>query len=208
MMNSRSASMRPSSPARLQRGAALASALFFLTVITILGMAAMKAGQTDLRLALNEESRSTAVQSAQSLLEALLENRATNLVVQQGSGYVQNCYLSDQLDATSLSTRQQFDCPPALYPVSTLPAGPLATHAYTLVRRESLGNADFAPVSALRRGDSGARFRLASFTVLAGYDRTSASRATGADESGNFGAAEVSQGTFVKVDTVDGLVME
>jgi len=77
-----------------------------------------------------------------------------------------------------------------------------------MVRRESVGGSDFAPVSALRRGDSGERFRLASFTVLAGYDRTSASRAASATDSGNFGAAEVSQGTFVKVDTIDGVVVE
>ncbi len=191
-----------------QSGAALASALFFLVVITILGLAAMKAGQTDLRLALNEESRITAVQSAQSLLEAMLNDSATNLVVQQGSGYVANCYLSAQLDATSLHNRQSFDCPAALSPVTKLPEGNLKLHGYTLVRRESVGGSDFAPVSALRRGDSGERFRLASFTVLAGYDRTATSRAAGSTDTGNFGAAEVSQGTFVKVDTVDGLVVE
>ncbi|TDU32073.1 PilX-like prepilin protein [Panacagrimonas perspica] len=198
----------PCGSTQRQAGAALATALFFLVVITILGLAAMKAGQTDLRLALNEESRITAVQSAQSLLESLLESSASNMVVQQGSGYVQNCYISGELDAASLRTRQNFDCPADLNPVSVLPDGTLKLHAYTMIRRESVGGSDFAPVSALRRGDSGERFRLASFTVLAGYDRTAASRAAGASDSGNFGAAEVSQGTFVKVDTVDGLVVE
>jgi hypothetical protein len=190
-----------------QRGAALATALFFLVVITILGLAAMRAGQTDLRLALNEESRVTALQSAQSLLDALLESRA-NLVVQPGSGYVQNCFIAPALDAAAMRARQNFDCPPGLAEVSELPAGALQQHAYTLIRRETIGGSDFAPVSALRRGDSGERFRLASFTVLAGYDRTAASRASGGDEEGNFGAAEVSQGTFVKLDTLDGLVVE
>lgn len=191
-----------------QSGAALATALFFLVIITILGLAAMKAGQTDLRLALNEESRMTAAQSAQSLLDALLKGSSSNLLVQQGSGYVQNCYLAADLDSTSLRTRQGFDCPPALYPESTLPDGALKKYAYTLIRRETVGGSDFAPVAALRRGDSGDRFRLASFTVLAGYDRTAASRASGSGNTGNFGAAEVSQGTFVKVDTVDGVVVE
>lgn len=190
-----------------QRGAALATALFFLVVITILGLAAMRAGQTDLRLALNEESRVNALQSAQSLLDALLESRA-NLVVQPGSGYVQNCFIAPALDAAAMLARQNFDCPPGLADVSELPAGNLQRHAYTLIRRETIGGSDFAPVSALRRGDSGERFRLASFTVLAGYDRTAASRASGEDEEGNFGAAEVSQGTFVKLDTLDGLVVE
>lgn len=193
---------------RRQEGAALATALFFLVVITILGLAAMRAGQNDLRLALNEETRITAVQRAQSLLEAMLEDDDANLAVRQASGYVQNCFLSDQLDAASLLNRHGFECPSALVETTTLPGGVLSQHAYTLVRRESVGGSDFAPVSALRRGDSGERFRLASFTVLAGYDRTSISRASGATESGNFGAAEVSQGTFVKVDTVDGVVVE
>jgi hypothetical protein len=191
-----------------QGGAALATALFFLVVITILGLAAMRAGQNDLRLALNEETRITAVQRSQSLLEALLEHDEDNLVVRQGSGYVQNCFLSAELDAVSLKNRQGFECPSALVDVSVIPGGTLKNHAYTLIRRETVGGSDFAPVSALRRGDSGERFRLASFTVLAGYDRTSVSRASGASESGNFGAAEVSQGTFIKVDTIDGVVVE
>lgn len=198
----------PRPPRRRQDGAALATALFFLVVITILGLAAMRAGQNDLRLALNEETRITAVQRSQSLLEAMLEDDDANLAVRQGSGYVQNCFLSDQLDGASLMSRHGFECPSAEVEATALPAGVLRQHAYTLVRRESVGGSDFAPVSALRRGDSGERFRLASFSVLAGYDRTSTSRAAGATGSGNFGAAEVSQGTFVKVDTVDGVVVE
>ena len=193
---------------RRQHGAALATALFFLVVITILGLAAMRAGQNDLRLALNEETRITAVQRAQSLLEVMLENDDANLVVRQGSGYVQNCFLSARLDGASLKNRQGFECPSALVDATEIPSGTLKEHAYTLIRRESVGGSDFAPVSALRRGDSGERFRLASFTVLAGYDRTSISRASGASEKGNFSAAEVSQGTFIKVDTVDGVVVE
>ena len=203
--------MNPHAPRPLphrQHGAALATALFFLVVITILGLAAMRAGRNDLRLALNEETRITAVQRAQSLLEVMLENDDVNLAVRQGSGYVQNCFVSAQLDGASLKSRQGFECPSALVDATVLPGGVLQAHAYTLVRRESVGGSDFAPVSALRRGDSGERFRLASFTVLAGYDRTSTSRASAASESGNFSAAEVSQGTFVKVDTVDGVVME
>lgn len=201
---------RPEDIARIQskqRGAALATAMFFLVVITLLGLAAMRAGRMDMRLALNEESRVSALQSAQSLLEALLADSG-NLIVGTGSGYVQNCFLAPALDSASLSARQDFVCPSDTAEVSVLPDGPLKQHAYTLVRRESVGGSDFMPVSALRRGDSGERFRLASFTVTAGYDRTAASRATDADEEGNFAAAEVSQGTFVKVDTVDGLFME
>lgn len=190
-----------------QRGAALATTLFFLVVITLLGLAAMRSGRTDLRLALNEESRITAMQSAQSLLDALLNN-AANLPVNAGSGYVQNCFVAPKLDAASLLARQKFACPAGLADVSIIPGGALKEQAYTLIRRESINGSDFAPVSALRRGDSGEHYRLASFTVLAGYDRTVASRASSAPEEGSFGAAEITQGTFVKVDKVDGLVIE
>lgn len=188
------------------RGAALATAMFFLVVITLLGVAAMRSGQLDLRLAMNEESRVGAVQSAQSLLESMLNDK-NNLAISAGSGFVQNCFVAAALDPASLKTRQKFDCP-AGSSSPALPAGPLSSYAYTMVFRESIGGADFAPVSALRRGDSGERFKLASFTLTAGYDRTQASRASSAAADGNFGAAEVSQGTFVKVDTVDGLVVQ
>lgn len=198
---------RPLAMPQKQHGAALATALFFMVVITLLGLAAMRSGRTDLRLALNEESRINAMQSAQSLLEALLSD-TDNLAVNPGSGYVQNCYLAAALDAASLLARQKFSCPAGLADVSQIPDGPLKAQAYTLIRRENINGSDFAPVSALRRGDSGERYKLASFTVLAGYDRTVTSRATGAEEEGSFGAAEVIQGTFVKVDSVDGLVVE
>lgn len=193
---------------RVQRGAALATTLFFLVVITLLGLAAMRAGRTDLALALNEESRMQAVQSADSLLEALLTNDEQNLLVQPGSGYVQNCYVSPWLDPGWLLAHQDFECPSGTADVSVMPDGPVKSWAYTLIRRESVNGSDFAPVSALRFGDSGDHFRLARFTVLAGYDRTEYSRSGSAPEDGNFGAAEVSQGTYVKVDTVDGLVTE
>lgn len=190
-----------------QRGAALATAMFFLVVITLLGLAAMRAGRVDMRLALNEQSRVSALQSAQSLLEALLADSA-NLSVETGSGYIQNCFIAPALDTAHLLGVHDFECPTATAEVSVLPEGPLKAHAYTQVARDSVGGSDFMPVSALRRGDSGTRFRLASFTVTAGFDRTAASRNTDDDEQGNFGAAEVSQGTFVKVDTIDGLVSE
>tara|TARA_R110000787_G_scaffold57455_11_gene131258 strand:+ start:362 stop:964 length:603 start_codon:yes stop_codon:yes gene_type:complete len=190
-----------------QLGAALATALFFMVVITLLGLAAMRSGRTDMRLALNEESRVQSLQSAESLLEDLLQSRE-NLVVYPGSGYVQNCFLTDNLDATVLENKQNFVCPTDTADASVLSDGPLKKYAYTLIRRESISGSDFAPVSALRRGDSGVRYQLANFTVVAGYDRTITSRASGAEEEGNFGAAEVSQGTYVKVDSVDGLVTE
>lgn len=196
----------PSCRRRKQTGAALATALFFLVVITLLGLAAMRSGTMGLRLALNEESRVNALESAQSLLEALLAD-ADNLLIEPGSDYVQNCFVAPALQAAVLAANQAFECPTGT-PPPVLPPGALQAHAYTLIRRESIGEQDFAPVSALRRGDSGERYRLASFTVTAGFDRTPASRAAGAEEIGGYGAAEISQGTYVKVDSIDGLVVQ
>ncbi len=198
---------RHSSQLHGQQGAALATALFFMIVITLLGLAAMRSGRTDLRLALNEESRVQALQSAQSLLEDLLLD-ADNLAVLPGSGYVQSCYISDLLDASVLAAKQGFDCGSSSNDASVLSDGPLKKYGYTLIERESVAGSDFAPVSALRRGDSGAQFKLASFTVLSGYDRTMSSRAADAPEESNFAAAEVSQGTYVKVNSVAGVVTE
>ena len=75
---------------RHQSGAALATALLFLIVLTLLSLVAMRSGRVDLRLALNDESRMAAAQSAQSILESVLAD-ARYLEVRPGSDYVQSC---------------------------------------------------------------------------------------------------------------------
>ena len=59
-----------------QRGAALAVALVLLVVLTLLGIAAVRATQTELRLAQNAESRTSAQQKAESLLNVVLADRS------------------------------------------------------------------------------------------------------------------------------------
>lgn len=55
-----------------QRGVALATALIFLVVITLLGLVAMRTSTTELRLARNEQVRMEAMQTAQSVVDKVL----------------------------------------------------------------------------------------------------------------------------------------
>lgn len=55
-----------------QRGIALATALIFLVVITLLGLVAMRTSTTELRLARNEQVRMEAMQTAQSVVDTVL----------------------------------------------------------------------------------------------------------------------------------------
>lgn len=182
-----------------QHGAALATALFFLVVVTLLGLTAMRVGTLELRLALNEESRVAALQAAQSLLDGLVQT-GENIAVLPGAGYVQNCRVGGALDRSVLASTQGFSCSSEQQTAapSQLPALPLLDHAYVSVRREAINDQDFAPMAALRMGDSGERFQLAAFTLMAGYDRS---------EDG-LGAAEVAEGVYLKVDRVDGLTFQ
>ncbi|MCH9826774.1 MAG: hypothetical protein K0U79_03395 [Gammaproteobacteria bacterium] len=181
---------------RHQSGAALATALLFLIVLTLLSLVAMRSGRVDLRLALNDESRMAAAQSAQSILESVLAD-ARYLEVRPGSDYVQSCYVASDLDIESLESEYGFECPNNGPDLIDLPDSILADHAYTSVHRDAVGGLDFAPMSALREGDSGLRYQLAGFTVTAGFDRS----------QGALGGAEVAQGVYVKLDTRAGLTV-
>lgn len=54
-----------------QQGMVLATALLFLIVITLLGLIAIRASTTDLQLALNEQNRTEAMATAQSMIDWL-----------------------------------------------------------------------------------------------------------------------------------------
>ena len=191
-----------------ERGAALATAIFFLVIITLLGLAAMRAGNIDLRLAQNEVGRVDALQNGQTSLDgmrAALYAQADQIPVLPGSNYVQYCAVGDALDSSALSTQQGFSCTSDMSNANTglLPATIYKKYSYVSVRRESVGSNDFAPVNAIRRGDSGNRYQLASFTLTAGYDRI----ATKTSEAPQ-GGAEVAQGVYVRVAQVRGLTQQ
>ncbi len=181
-----------------QAGAALTTALLFLIIITLIGLAAMRSGQINLRLALNEETHLDAMESAQSVLDSVLAVPA-NFAVRPGSDYVQACYLppADTVDLDALETQYGFSCPDEGADPIVLPDARLADYGYTSVHRDAVGGMDYAPVSALREGDSGLRYQLAAFTFTAGYDRT--------EEGMN--AAEINHGAYIKVDSIPGLTL-
>ena len=64
-----------------QKGAILMVALVFLVAITLYTVSSMRNSKLGLHMALNEESRITAVQAAQALADAIVANPASTPVV-------------------------------------------------------------------------------------------------------------------------------
>jgi hypothetical protein len=127
---------------------------------------------------------------------------ASAFTVLPGSGYLQSCAIGSSIDATALSTQQGFSCPTANVVSALLPNTNYKNYLYISVRREQINGSDFAPVSALREGDSGDRYNLAAFTVTGGYDRVANSDAV------QQGGAEIAQGVYVKVAKIRGLTQQ
>lgn len=181
-----------------QHGAALATALFFLVILTLLGLAAMRTGSIDLRLSQNESGRMDALQNAQTALESV-RAYSSALDVLPGSGYLQTCAIGSGINATNLSAQQGFSCPSANATAALMPNTNYKNYLYVSVQREQVNGSDYAPVSAIREGDSGDRYNLAAFTITAGYDRVATSDGLAQ------GGAEVAQGVYVKVAKIRGL---
>jgi len=164
-----------------QRGAALAIALLMLVIVTLLGVAAVRATQVELKLAQNAESRMTAVQSAESMVGFLLKDN-TYLPVNGNESFVA-CFR-----ATGLST-PQFTCPSTETPiVATTATAELQRHGYARVRREA---PLFVEVNVLREQGDGAgigakNYDFARFTAVGGFDRSAE----------GLSAAEVIEGTL------------
>jgi len=87
----RSVRVRQPGPASLreQRGVALAVALIMLLLLTVLGITAMRGSIFELQMARNEESRLSAFERAQSIIDAVIA-RPANL--KGGDAGDTNCY--------------------------------------------------------------------------------------------------------------------
>lgn len=161
---------------RRQQGAALATALLILIVLTLLGLAAMRGSRLELRLSQNAESRVNALQSAQAIADGVTQTDS-NLSIASGPGYI-GCYLPGSSDA-------QPDSVPFACATSTIAAPievSLRSYTYARVVRES---PEFLTTATLRgAGNSGRSYDFARFTVIGGYDHS----------ADGFGAAEVVQG--------------
>lgn len=163
---------------RRQRGAALATALLILIVLTLLGLAAMRSSRLELKLSQNAESRVNARQSAQAIADGITQIDA-NLAIGSGPGFLA-CY-------RPASGIAQPDSLPFSCAAPSLPAPAdeaLRAYSYARVQREA---PEFLTTATLRgAGNSGRSYDYARFTVTGGYDH-------GRE---GFGAAEVEQGVL------------
>lgn len=153
-----------------QRGAALAVALVLLVVLTLLGIAAVRSTQTQLRLASNAESRTNAVQAAESLLETVASN-SNNTPVDYNPDF-RSCYLPARGAAAAL-----FSCGSA---DSKIPLGSGNSNADTL----AYGYAEvrrvlplFVSVNVMREAQTSARqYDFARYSITGGIDRSAEGR--------------------------------
>jgi len=73
-------------PGRRQDGIALATALIFLIVITVLGLATVRMSTTELRLSRNEQLRVQSLETSQAIVDAVITDPG-NTPVRAGSEY-------------------------------------------------------------------------------------------------------------------------
>lgn len=143
-----------------QQGAALAIALLMLVIITLLGVAAVRATQVELRLSQNAESRMAATQAADSMVSFVATG--TNLPVNEDENFTA-CVLPAGI------TTATFSCATASLATAGA-ASALQAHGYALVRRET---PLFVEVNVLREAELGAKdYDFARFSVTGGYDRS------------------------------------
>lgn len=171
-----------------QRGAALAIALLMLVIITLLGVAAVRVTQVELRLSQNAESRMAAMQAAESMLS--FATNGTNLPVDGDLGFTA-CVLP------AVVKSQTFTCPSTTTAIDvTLAPNGLQRFGYALVRREA---PLFVEVNVLREAQLSAKnYDFARFTVTGGFDRSSES----------LSAAEIIEGTLKLHSKVSGVNYE
>lgn len=157
--------MKQHLPRSSQRGAALAVALLMLVIITLLGVAAVRATQVELKLSNNAESRMAAVQTADSMVAYVIANNLAALPV-DGNGAFSTCVLP----STVRSGLPLFQCAISDLDVSgaTLP---LRTWGYAQARRQL---PLFVEVGVLREAELSAKnYNFARFNITGGYDRGS-----------------------------------
>ena len=160
-----------SQPANQQRGAVLLVSLIFLVVMGLIGLSSMQSSRLELRMAVNEEVRNSAHQSAQALIDAIIATPAMTPVI-GGIGF-------------TLCTPGQPGCNlQSLF----MPAGPLvpdvaAGHLFATATLTAPTN--IPPPRGF--GFSADKFAASVYQISATYDR--------ADEG--LGRADVTQGLIV-----------
>ncbi len=175
-------------PRQSQRGAALAVALLMLVIITLLGVAAVRATQVELKLSNNAESRMAAVQAAESMVAYVITS--TELPVNDDLSF-SSCVLP----ATVRPALPLFTCATSNLNISGATV-PLRTWGYAQVRREP---PLFAEASVLREAELSAKnYDFARFNVIGGYDR----------HTDSMSAAEITESTLILHTKIAGVNYE
>lgn len=167
-------------PTHTQSGIALATALIFLVVITLLGLVAVRSSTIELQLASNAQSGVEALQTAQAVVDAVIQNPA-NLPVNQNLEQMR-CYGS----AEKCESPELVLPTPDGEPSSTVSdqcdpnAGPFQTGIYAEVKRLPPAQAP-VPAALLTSMD---KFHTVRFSVRGQY----------ACGKAGLGAADIEQG--------------
>ena len=169
---------RPNARLRQQQGVALAMALLFLSVITLLGLATLRMSSTQLKMAQNDHARVSALEIAQAAIDATIDDPANTPVSLFAP--LSRCF--GQSGALTCSD-----------PELSL-AGPL--FAQGVYAEAVLTEPAEQPVTDLLITSSD-KFALATFTIRAKYDRNAES----------LGAADIEQG-YMELLPRDGRIKE
>lgn len=173
-----------------QRGAALAVALVMLVVLTLLGIAAVRATQQELRLAQNAEGRVSAQQSAESMIGLVLDNDAY-LPLNDDDGFTA-CFVGG--DNPPLAP---FACASSDTEISLTSAlESLQDDGYLRVQRQA---PLFVEVNVLRDAQNSQRgYDFARYAITGGFDRS----------SDGFSAAEITESRLILHARVAGVNYE
>ena len=185
--------MKPRPPKAHQHGAALATALLFLIVLTLLGIGAIREASTSLTMADNEASRLNAIDVSQSLIDALLADIETHFPVTLVADLQVGCFPAGLAAQNPL--RAPFACDDGgLTPPST-PSNALADRTYVEIWRESVNGQALVPATSVGTTGTTARVGYARFRITAGTDRSAVGQ----------GAAEIQQGVQIAVPEAKGI---
>ena len=156
-----------------QQGAILVVALMFLVAITLFTVSSMRSSNLGLHMALNEESRVAAIQSAQALADVIVANPAATPVVGK-TGY-------------TACTTGETGCTRNDLPVKDPILADAVANDYISARVERTGTMFRPPPRVVETSID--KFSSASFRVVTTYDRV--------DEG--LGREQVTEGVLVLV---------
>ncbi len=175
-----------------QDGAALATALLFLIVLTLLGIGAMREARLSLRMAANEANRVDALETSQSLVDALLADVDTHFPVTPQADEQLSCFPGGLTTGTA-PLHAPFSCGTANLTLPETPNNVLETRTYVEIWREAVNGEALVSAASIGSTETTARVRYARFRITAGIDRS------GTGE----GVAEVVEGVQIAVPAVD-----